>query len=148
MKIAFYKGFKSKNILDWFICLLDMGKYSHCEIIYSNISYSASYFDGGVRKKRITYNKELWDIYDIKYSYLNITELKKYHESTKLYKYDLVGLIFTFLFRIFNWNFKNKTYCSKWCVTAFAKMTGKKKYENLNISPNGLFKLIKKNGII
>ena len=53
MQIAFYNGYKSKTLWDWIVCIISRSKYSHCELIQDNLSYSSSNRDGGVRFKRI-----------------------------------------------------------------------------------------------
>lgn len=151
MKIAFYKGFHSKNIVDWIICVFTFSKYSHDEIIYGNDSYSASNQDGGVRKKVIDYNKhpERWDIFDIKFTSNDTMSFLKFFKKTEHYSYDFLGILMFFLFSILNFNRKNRTYCSKWTMEALYILLTRTKLNNIiNISPGGLYRHLKKMNII
>jgi len=68
MKIAFYKGTRAgvAGIYNRGVRAIDAGKYSHCEIIFSDgVSASSSFMDGGVRFKEIEYNSANWDIIEI-----------------------------------------------------------------------------------
>jgi len=68
MKIAFYKATKKgiNGIYNKGVRWLEDGKYSHCELIFSNgISASSSFMDGGVRFKEIEYDLTKWDIFEL-----------------------------------------------------------------------------------
>ena len=68
MQVAFYKGTRSgiAGIYSRGVRFITKGKYSHCELIFSDgMSASASFMDGGVRFKRIEYDPAHWDIIDV-----------------------------------------------------------------------------------
>ena len=68
MIVAFYKGTHEgiSGLYNVIVRAWDRGIYSHCEVIFSdNISASASYIDGGVRFKNISYTSDNWDFVDI-----------------------------------------------------------------------------------
>lgn len=68
MKVALYKGTRPglQGIYNRLTRWIDRGKYSHCELVFSDgVSASASYIDGGVRFKVIDYNPENWDFIEI-----------------------------------------------------------------------------------
>ena len=150
MKLAFYKGFKSKNIIDWIIGTVTLSKYTHVELVYGDNCFSSSIFDGGVREKVIDFNEHpgRWDIFEIKMTSLQSKEFLKFVEMTKDYDYDLLGIILIYLFRIFNVNRKNKTFCSKWVLDAVGILTNRKHYSSLILAPGSLYKFLKKEEII
>ena len=68
MKIAFYKGRRPgwHGWLSRLITLADAGKYSHCELVFSDgLCASASLIDGGVRLKKIDFEPGHWDFLDL-----------------------------------------------------------------------------------
>lgn len=68
MIVAFYKGTHEgiSGLYNVIVRAWDRGTYSHCEVIFSdNISASASFIDGGVRFKNISYSTDNWDFVDI-----------------------------------------------------------------------------------
>lgn len=152
MKIAFYKGFKSDKILDKIISFLDYSKYSHCEVIINGKSYSASYFDNGVREKQIDYTKhpERWDVFDLKINeeFETKQEFEKFFENTKNWKYDLIGLFLIFIFQQYDSQRTQKTYCSRWCLQAISIFKKNKHLKKMNLSPGGLFLFLKTEKII
>lgn len=65
--VAFYKG--HGTALDWLIRTATRSAYSHCELICGGLddlggaaAVSASFRDGGVRVKWITFHPERWDM--------------------------------------------------------------------------------------
>lgn len=150
MKIAFFKGFKSQNPIDWLICIVTMSKYSHCEIVYGYESFSSSLFDGGVRRKVIDFEKHpnRWDMYDIKLNALKSDKFLKFYEHTKNKKYNLLGIIFVYLFGLITYIRNDKYYCSDWCYIQIKYLLGYVNPRQINISPKGLFKYLKNKNII
>lgn len=68
MQAAFYKATRPgwQGIYSRAVRVIDRGPYSHCELVFSDgLSGSASYIDGGVRLKRITYDPAHWDFIDL-----------------------------------------------------------------------------------
>ena len=68
MLVAFYKSTRPglaglyNRLVRWW----EHGKYSHCELIFSDgISASSSYMDGGVRFEVIWFNPERWDFIEV-----------------------------------------------------------------------------------
>lgn len=64
MRAAFYTGTRAgmAGIYNRLVRFYDKGKYSHCELEFSDgMSASASYMDGGIRFKRIDYDPKKWD---------------------------------------------------------------------------------------
>lgn len=135
MRIAFYKGLKSKKIIDILICIFTLSKYSHCEILFDdNVAVSASFRDNCVRFKQIKMDDK-WDIYDL---HIITTEqqVMQWFLNHINEKYDLFGAIgCAFKLNLTN---KNKKFCSYSCA------------ESLNVypsivSPGKLFKILKVN---
>jgi hypothetical protein len=137
MQVAFFKGTKTglAGIYNRGVRFVTKGKYSHCELIFSNgISASASFMDGGVRFKKIAYDESHWDILDI----CDIGEGNAYawfkdHEGQG---YDLLGNLH-FLFGFVGDN------RHKWsCAEAVAEAIGVP--DGWRINPNSLYPIVKK----
>lgn len=93
-KVAFYKGTRSglAGLYNKFVRSWDRGRYSHCELIFSDgMSASASFMDKGVRFKDIQYDPAKWDIFELK-SFDEI-EARGWFEEHKGFAYDLSGNI-------------------------------------------------------
>lgn len=95
LRIAFYKGTRPglEGLYSRLARWMDRGPYSHCELIFSDgMSASASFVDGGVRYKQITYNPAHWDFMEIPDPSGNLEKLARLwfdeHEGAK---YDLWG---------------------------------------------------------
>ena len=109
MKIAFYIG-KGK-IQDKFVRVWTKSKFSHCELIINDISYSSSPRDHGVRKKLIDYDRQNWLIFNLKDTFdINIA-LQFLNEKLGK-KYDDLGIIFSQVFNLDKQD-KNKYFCSE-----------------------------------
>lgn len=68
MKIAFYKGTLPgwRGWVSRLIRFTERGRYSHCEVVFSDgLCASASWYDGGIRFKRIDFNPEHWDFVEV-----------------------------------------------------------------------------------
>lgn len=143
MKIAFYKGLKSKHFIDKLISVATLSEYSHCEIVFSDgVSASASRRDGGVRFKKIDYtiNPDRWDIYEIVNPYgLEAENLIRYffsiHDEDE---YDYIGACGSWL-RL-DLSSDGRMWCSQVCALALC--------ENEIVTPGKLYKNLKKRGII
>jgi hypothetical protein len=117
MKIAFYKSTKSgiSGLYNRGVRIVTKGKYSHCEIIFSDgMSASASFSDGGVRFKQIDYDPNKWDIFALpEYLEANARLWFLAHEGEK---YDILGNVH-FLIPVVG-DDKNKWCCSESCAQA------------------------------
>lgn len=106
MKVALYKG--PGNFYDKLIRIATFSKYSHCELVISNVSYSSSPRDGGVRKKYIDFKPEHWDFVEVEGNPARaLTVFNLYNGA----KYDLWGAVKTVIpfFR----NSSDKWFCSE-----------------------------------
>lgn len=94
MKIAFYKG-TLRGRHGWFSRLArfaDRGRYSHCEVVFSDgLCASASWYDGGVRFKRIAFESNRWDFVDLNVSPEQEALVRAWFESCEGRPYDLRG---------------------------------------------------------
>lgn len=92
--------------------------YSHCELVIDDICYSASFMDGGVRKKNIDLKSGRWDIVSIDWA--DKQAAIEFFENTKGAKYDWIGILGSQLI-----NRKvhdiNRWFCSEWvgCAIKF-----------------------------
>jgi hypothetical protein len=113
-KIALYKG--HGNLFNKLIRFWDQGKYSHCELVFSDgKSASATFRDGRqVREKEIVFDDANWDFINLP------AELEpaanEFLQQTRGMPYDLVGQS-RFMFA--PWHGVKKSYwCSEWCAAA------------------------------
>lgn len=128
---AFYKGTRPglgglyNRIVRWW----DKGKYSHCELVFSDgVSASASFLDGGVRFKHIEFSEARWDAVALDGRMEEAA--REWFEEHAGAKYDLLGnLRFFFGFLPDN---KNRWFCSEAIAAALGKS------EPWRYGPNGL----------
>lgn len=137
MQVAFYKGTKSglAGIYNRGVRFVTKGKYSHCELIFSDgMSASASFMDHGVRFKKINYDTAHWDIIDVgDREELNARVWFEDHEGQS---YDLIGN----LHFIFGFVGDNR---HKWsCAESVAEAMGIP--DSWRINPNSLYPIINK----
>ena len=147
MKIAFYIG-KGKY-QDKFVRAWTKSKFSHCELIINDISYSSSPRDGGTRKKQIDYDSQNWLIFNLKDTFDINVALRFLNEKLGK-KYDNLGIIFSQVFNLDKQD-KNKYFCSELiaeCLKRSYKNSEIEKYffstENFSYySPERLFQYLK-----
>lgn len=92
MKAAFYKATRPgwQGIYSWLVRKVDRGPYSHCELVFSDgMSGSASWVDGGVRLKAISYDPARWDFVELP-DHLE-PAARQWFEDHKGEGYDLLG---------------------------------------------------------
>jgi len=137
IRVAFYKGTRSglAGIYSRGVRFVTKGKYSHCEIIFSDgMSASASFVDGGVRFKAIDYSPANWDFLEIDAAFENdAREWFKEHEGQA---YDLLGNLHFFL-PMFGDN-RQKWSCAESIAEAL------KMPDPWRIHPNNLYQLLKR----
>lgn len=69
MRAAFYKGTRPgwSGLYNRLVRWWTRSPYSHCELVFSDgMAASASYLDGGVRFKEITFDAERWDFIELR----------------------------------------------------------------------------------
>jgi len=137
MQVAFFKGTKSglAGVYNRGVRFITKGKYSHCELVFSDgLSASSSFMDGGVRFKRIDYDLGHWDVIDIGNTFEEPARYWfKKHEGQG---YDLLGN----LHFIFGFVGDNR---HKWsCAEAVAEAIGIP--DSWRINPNSLYPIIDK----
>ena len=111
-RAAFYKGIRPglEGIYSRAVHWWTRSPYSHCEFIFQDgLSGSASFIDGGVRFKSISYNPDHWDFIDLPNEWENEIRLK--FATKEGFGYDILGN-FGFIFPSFD-NTKNKYFCSE-----------------------------------
>jgi hypothetical protein len=130
-RAAFYKGTRPglaglyNRLIRWW----DNGKYSHCELIFSDgQAASASFLDGGVRFKQIDFDPARWDFVNLQANLED--EARQWFTKHEGSGYDLVGnLRFALDFLPDN---KNKWFCSEALAAAIGI------FEPWRLGPNGL----------
>lgn len=95
MHLALYKGPPDDlphKLSHWAIRAWFLSRWSHSELMIDGIGYSASARDGGVRSKQIDFYSGRWDLLPI----YGAESLKRwalaYHEETKGWRYDYLGV--------------------------------------------------------
>jgi len=134
MKILFYKGTRKgvQGIYSRLVRFVDKGKYSHCEVLFSDgLSASASFIDKGVRFKQIDYTSDNWDEVEVACDELTVRAWFNNHEGDK---YDILGNLRFGLF--FITPSKNKWFCNE----AIGEALGIK--DSWRYGPNGLYALL------
>lgn len=121
MKIAFYKGLKSRKPLDIIICLATLSRYSHCELVFSDgVCASSSMRDSGVRFKKIDLTDDKWDVYEL----FDITEederlIRYYFQINDDDAYNYIGAIGSmFGLELIQ---EDKKWCSEICATTIGE---------------------------
>ena len=136
MKIIFYKA-KHGNFIYKIIAAASFSQYSHCELLLSSGEcMTSSSRDGGVRKKFITLGDH-WDVFDLNGNFdaQSIEYWFALHDGDL---YDWIGAVGS-AFKI-DTTSDNKKFCSYVCAICLGL--------NPIITPGGLFRLMKKNGMI
>lgn len=135
MQLIFYKAVNG-TIYDKSIAFYTRGKYSHCEILFSDgVCFSASPRDGGTRFKVIEVESH-WDRIAVGTSHED--EVWQWCARQVGKPYDWLGILGLSL------NYRNsdkkKWYCSEVCVTALRRVGLLDVRPNL--SPNALYRRI------
>lgn len=140
--LALYKGKKTgkginvwaARFADWAIRKITGGQYSHCEIAINRGGkfecYSASWRDGGVRRKLIHLTPDKWDL--IRLPETTAQQARELYRQTLGAKYDTWGVFATVLPHIKG--SRKRWFCSEWCAAAMG-LAQPEKY-----SPNDLAK--------
>jgi len=143
MKLAFRK--KPRSIYAHIIRLWTFGKYSHSEIVFSDGKcFSSDEADGGTRFKDMAMSADDWDLLAIPCSSQQEKRVRAFCEEEDDLKYDKVGIGFSFLPIPIGWQSANRWFCSELCVAALQQIGFLTGYTPASISPNKLYKLLKK----
>jgi hypothetical protein len=136
MQIAFYKGTRPawQGIFNRLVRWWTGGKYSHCEIVFTDISASSSAIDGGVRYKYILYDLNKWDIIDLPPEKFDAGMARRWFASHEGAGYDYTNLL-GFIWRRQDGSDKKYT-CSEACAAALG-LQSPWRYD-----PNALFSVV------
>lgn len=137
MKLAFYKGTKKgiSGVYNRGVRWIEDGKYSHCELIFSNgISASSSYMDGGVRFKEIEYDLDKWDIFELPWA--DEQKALEYFKANQGKPYNIRGNVH-FLLGFIRGD-SDGLFCSEACAEALGFLNP------WQYAPNQLFSVIKR----
>jgi len=120
--IAFYKG--RGSILDRAIRLWQSiphrtvgSKYSHCEIVIDETTYSADAIKGKVVRTVRTYSSYNWDMIYLDVDDNSANEMKKFLLSQVDKPYDFIG-IFTAQILALKFDDQKAWFCSELCAAA------------------------------
>jgi hypothetical protein len=117
--VALYHGPPAKfwlRVAHRIICAVTGSKYSHCEMIDAEgYGWTASYVDGGVRRKQIDFDSSHWDLIELSGDLATAAE---WFEAHKGEGYDVFGL----LGFVLPWRVSDRT---RWfCSEAIAEALG------------------------
>jgi hypothetical protein len=115
IRIAFRYG--DKRLFSRLVCLFQGGDSAHCEAAWSwrgatHDCVSASFLDGGVRRKAIALSPAKWRVYEVPGEPLEVVEWYGRHAREG---YDWLGLM-GFVFRRIK-GFANRKFCSEACAS-------------------------------
>lgn len=131
MKIAFYKAFQprrdSESIfkyikrlwLDWAVAIMSMGKYSHVELIIDDFWFSISPRSGVFEYRKINYNPDSWDVFDLGMNHRDILNAKKQISKYVDKRYDYIGALTSIM--PFCIELDDRIFCSEVCTDILAK---------------------------
>jgi hypothetical protein len=143
MKVAFRK--KGSTLFSRLIRIYTCGIYSHAELVFSDgRSFSSDETDGGTRWKDWTMTDDEWDFLDVPMTAAQEADVRTFCNSELGSKYDMRGIAFSFLPIPIGIQSADKWFCSEICVAAIQRegyLTG---YTPASISPNKMYKLLKR----
>jgi hypothetical protein len=135
MKVGFYCGTRKgvNGLYSRGVRYIEKGDFSHCELVFSDgVSASASFTDGGVRFKDISYTSADWVFVDVKWA--DEKKAREYFVTHQNMEYDLKGNLH-FLFGVFG-DSRDKKFCSE----AVAEALGLE--EAWLLAPNALYHVL------
>ncbi|MDP1887948.1 hypothetical protein [Polaromonas sp.] len=96
LQVAFYKG--TSRLFNRAVSWWQRGPYSHCELVTGYlgeqaICYSASFQDGGVRRKVMALDADHWDMVNIELSDFDAFAAEYWFRKHAGEGYDLAGLV-------------------------------------------------------
>jgi len=122
IRIAFYKWKKTpfSKLIAWKQSRKfdkEYSQYTHCELVFWELSISSSEYDWGVRVKHIHYKKDNWDFIQIQLNNNDYKKVLDFSLSNLWSKYNWTGIFFA---QVFNWNLKgnNQRFCSEYVCEA------------------------------
>jgi hypothetical protein len=143
VKVVFRK--KSDSIYSKIIRLWTWGPFSHTELVFSDgRTFSSDERDGGTRWTTRSLDRDEWDILEVPCSAEDEQRVAAFCHSEENCRYDMVGIGFSFLPVPIGWQSSTKWFCSEICVAALQQIGFLVGYTPSRISPNQLYKLLKK----
>lgn len=119
-QMAFYKGkgrFFDKVVRWW-----TGGKYSHCELVFSNDTYfSADAWENEVRFKRMFPNPENWDFVALNLTQKEELVVRAWCDSQEGKRYDYTGILLSQVMPL-HIEDPNRWFCSELCVAALQRV--------------------------
>jgi hypothetical protein len=125
-RAAFFKG--EGNAFNGLIRYWDGGKYSHCELVFSDGLWTASTYQDNVRGAYRTVLPEEWDYIELPASME--AQARDFFNQTNGAPYDLIGQL-RFFFSPYKGS-ANGYWCSEWVAAALGMS------ESYRYTPNGL----------
>jgi hypothetical protein len=136
MQIAFYKA--PGKFIDRAIRWWTKGKYSHCELVFSNGDwFSADAWQNKVRFERVRPNPEHWDIVDLAVTLKEELLIRAWCDSQEGKGYDYIGVVLTQVLSL-DIEDPKRYFCSELCVAALQRIGRLKKVISHEESPVSL----------
>lgn len=143
MKITFRK--KPSSIYSHIIRLWTFGKYSHSELAFSDgRTFSSDEADNGTRWKDWKLSPDEWDFLEIPCTKEQEQEVLAFCAGEEGCEYDKVGIGFSFLPIPIGLQSARRWFCSEICVAALQQIGYLTGYTPSRVSPNALYKILKK----
>jgi uncharacterized protein YycO len=145
MRIAFYKA-RYGDWTDYLVALFTMGRYSHCEYMFSDgMWFGSSPRDGGVRYKQIKPAESHWVFLDLPVSGEEEVKLREWCDGEVGDEYDWKEV----LRFVLPWLTKDKErwFCSEIVLAGLQQLGLFRKYHQEEVSPNFLYKILIDSGL-
>lgn len=141
MQIAFYKA--EGKIFDKLIRWWTGGRYSHCELVFSDgVFFSSSPRDGGVRYKTIQKDLGKWDFVGIRVDKFDENVLRRWCDSKVGRSYDWLGIALTQALPL-GMEDPERYFCSEIIVDALQHIGRFKGFTPSEVTPQKLYNITK-----
>lgn len=121
------------------------GPYSHVELQFSDgKAFSSDEADNGARFKDIAFTTDQWDCLTLPMDAHTENLVRVFCVAEKGSPYDWRGISFSFLPIPIGWQHPNRWFCSEVCAAAIQIAGYVRGHTPASLSPNGLYKLLKK----
>jgi hypothetical protein len=143
LKVAFRK--KSNSLFSVLIRWYTFGPHSHVELLFPDgRSFSSDESDGGAKWRTRNMTADEWDFLTVPCTAEEVQRVVKFCNGEDGCEYDKTGIAFSFLPIALGYQSSTRWFCSEICVAALQQVGYLTGYTPSRISPNKLYKILKK----
>jgi hypothetical protein len=143
IKVAFRK--KGGSWFSWLIRAYTGGPLSHSEILFPDgRSFSSDESDGGTKWRTRDMTATEWDFLTVPCTEEQVQRVVEFCNGEDGCEYDKTGIAFSFLPIALGYQSSSRWFCSEICVAALQQVGFMTGYTPSRISPNKLYKILKK----